>query len=97
MAEVPDHLVPTDGLTNSRIHFAGVDTDEMGPGVTLRFEIRDEEDDLVGVIKIPVELATEGTVDAMIAEGFVRLADMLRQWLYEADEHRQAYGKRGGA
>jgi hypothetical protein len=97
MAEVPDHLVPTDGLTNSRIHFAGLDTDEMGPGVTLRFVIRDEQDDLVGEIKIPVEPAMEGTVDAMIAEGFGRLTDMLRQWLYEADEHRQMYGRRGAA
>ncbi len=96
MAEVPDHLVPTDGLTNSRIHFAGVDTDEMGPGVTLRFVIRNEQDDPVGEIKIPVEPATEGTVDEMIAEGFVRLTDMLRQWLYEADEERHSYGK-GGA
>ncbi len=65
--------------------------------MTLRFVIRDEQDDPVGEIKIPVEPATEGTVDEMIAEGFVRLTDILRQWLYEADEHRQAFGKRGGA
>ncbi|MGY2936002.1 hypothetical protein ACVWZ6_005604 [Bradyrhizobium sp. GM6.1] len=37
MPEVPDHLIPTDGLTNSKMRFAGLDLWESGEQI-IRFE-----------------------------------------------------------
>ncbi len=91
MPEVPDHLVPMDGLTDSHIRLAGLDTHENDPGVTVRFDIYDEDDEFVGTLRLAVPPTSKGTVDAMIANAYAGLSGMLRQWLYEADQRRQAY------
>jgi len=95
MPEVPEHLVPTDGLTDSRIHFAGMDTHHNDSGATMRFDIFDDRGDFVGTFNIDVYATEKGTVDAMIANAYRKLTDMLRQWLYCADQTRQAYDNKG--
>lgn len=95
MPEVPDHLVPTDGLTDSYIRFAGMDTHEGDSGATMNFEIYDENGVFIGTIGIDAYASEKGTVDAMIASAYRRLTDMLRQWLYSADKTREAYDNKG--
>lgn len=94
MAEVPDHLVPTQGLTNSHIEFAGFDVLEGG-AVLVRFAMCDEDRNYLATFNVPVSpLAEGGTIDALVAEAHRRMCDVLRQWLYMTDVMRQAYEKR---
>src|SRR5437773_291259 len=96
MAEVPDHLVPRDGLTNSHLRFAGLDVIPDGGAATLRFELggAEQQQPPMATIAFGIAPQAEGTVDAMLAEGYAVLRDLLRQWLYEADRHQQAFAKR---
>lgn len=95
MAEVSDHLVPTDGLTNSHVRLAGIDTQPHSNGVVVRFDIRDEDDGYIGTLRIPVDPTSKTTVDALIVDAHKILTNMLRQWLFETDKMRQHYGTRG--
>jgi hypothetical protein len=51
MAEVADHLVPTDGLTNARLRFAGLDLLDSGVQST-RFDLYDENERYVATPSI---------------------------------------------
>jgi hypothetical protein len=95
MAEIPDYLVPTDGLTNSYIRFGGLDVNyDNGGGADVRFGIYNEDGQFLANFVIPV-LPTErdGSVDALIAGAHRQMCDVLRQWLYMTDRIRQAYEK----
>ena len=89
MPEVPDHLFPRAALTNSYIRFAGLDAE--GDGARVRFNIYDEERSFVATLVTEVGPQPSGTIDAIVVEGHRRLTQMLRQWLYEADQDRQAF------
>lgn len=91
MAEVPDHLVPTDGLTNSLIKYGGLDTLPSGGGAIHRFDIYNEERKFVASFEIETGPTGRGSVDGMIAEAHRRMVDVLRQWLHLTEEMRQAY------
>lgn len=91
MPAVPEHLVPTDGLTDSLIKYAGLDTWPKGGGATHRFDIYDEKKEFVGTFSIDVGPEDRGSVDEQIAEAHRRMVDALRQWLYITDKMRQAY------
>lgn len=85
MPNVPDRLFPTGGLTDSRIHFSGLTVPIGGVGCILRFEILDEVGLEVGTLQLPITSQQGGSVDAMIAQGFGQLRDILRQWLHDVD------------
>jgi len=87
-----DHT-PETGLTNSHIRFAGFDV--IKGGARLRFELLGDDNSVMGTIPIEVGPQAEETVDAMIAEGYRILNDILRQWIAEAATHYRAYASRG--
>jgi hypothetical protein len=89
MAVVPDHLEPMTGLTNSKIRFVGFDV--VGSGASVCFEMIDKDGEPTGDLVVEVGPQPVATIDAMIAEAHRRLCDVLRQWLYETDQLRQAY------
>ena len=43
MADVPDHLIPSDGLTDSSIKFDGLDLDHYTGMTDVRFGIYNEQ------------------------------------------------------
>ena len=91
MAEVPDHLVPTDGLTKSMIEYAGFDVDRTTGGASHRFNMRDEEGDRVGTFTVYTRPTAEGSVDQMVAEAHRKMVNVLRQWLHVTDDLRKLY------
>ena len=93
MAEVAEHLIPQDGLSNARIIMEGLDAG-TGGSAHVRFGLYDENELLIGVISIEVEATVHGTLDALVAEAHRHMCDVLRQWLYRTDVMRQAYEKR---
>lgn len=93
MAEVPDRLVPSDGLTNATLTFAGLDLTGSN-NVNLRFDIHDEQGRPVGVFTVATPKAANA--DLGIASGHRRMADILRQWLYTIDKMAEHYKKQGG-
>lgn len=94
MAEVRDDLVPMDGFTNSSVRFAGFDAIPGQNGARIRFEITDEDRYVLGTFSIDVEPQAEGTVDAVVVEGYRRMKDVLRQWLHGVDVMHRSYAKR---
>ena len=82
MAEVPDHLVPTDGLTNANIRLAGLDTMQGGGGAIFRFDMYDEEKRYVGTFPITVDAPASGGVNAMVKTAYAEMRNVLRQWIY---------------
>ena len=90
MAEVPDHLVPQDGLTNSAIRFDALDILHGEHKTRFSFGIYDEHQVRIADFPIEVSAGTDG-VAAMIAEAHRRMTDVLRHWLYWMDEMREAY------
>jgi hypothetical protein len=94
MTDVPDHLVPADGLTNSNIALEGIDL-VGGGAINARFAITDENRDYVGTFTINVHPTGDGgTTDQMIAEAYRRMTDVLRQWLHGVDALRKVYEAR---
>lgn len=90
MAEVPDYLVPTDGLTNSRVRFSGLDILRSGEQL-IRFEMSNESQQHVANFTIEVGPSRNGNADKVIADGHSKMRDILRQWLYETDKLEQFY------
>ncbi|AWM01284.2 hypothetical protein [Bradyrhizobium amphicarpaeae] len=90
MPEVPDRLAPTDGLTNSKMRFSGLDLWESGEQI-IRFEIDDESRHRVGTFSIEVGSRPTGNADMVIADGHAKMRDVLRQWLHEVDKLEQFY------
>ena len=93
MAEVPEYLVPTDGLTNSSVKFAGLDAIRGMNGARIRFDIFDEDQAYVATFAFDVGPQSEGAIDALVAEGHRKMRDILRQWLHGVDMMHQAYSK----
>jgi len=88
-------LTPQFGLTDCHVRFAGLDV-VRGPGgaAVVRFDFRGKNELQIGTLNITVGPQPSGTVDAMIAEGYSTLVDVLRQWLAEADAHHKVYAGR---
>ncbi|MEG3145875.1 hypothetical protein U1839_14535 [Sphingomonas sp. RT2P30] len=93
MPEVPEHLVPTDGLTNSFIRFGGLDTTPDSGFANMRFDIYDEQGGYLATFNIPIAPNERGSVDMMIADAHREMTNVLRQWIYEVDTLRMAYEK----
>ena len=93
MPEVPDHLVPTDGLTNSKMRFCGFDLFESGEQI-VKFDISDEHREYVATFRIEVGRSRDGNADKVIADGHAKMRDVLRQWLHEVDTLERIYRKR---
>ncbi|RWK66854.1 hypothetical protein [Mesorhizobium sp.] len=95
MAEVANHLVPRDGLTNSLIKFTRLEAPQKGSGATIFFTMYDEEHIEIGEMSffVPAKAkkGEKGTVDDLIARAHQEMADVLRQWLHTIDVMRQAY------
>lgn len=83
MAEVPDHLVPRDGLTNSTIRFEGMYSHPNSGHATFSFKMRGEQGDDIGVYNIIVAPNADGSVDQMIDVAHREMIDVLRQWIFE--------------
>jgi len=93
MAEVPDYLVPTDGLTNSSVRFAGLDTISGKNGARVKFDIFDEDEEYVATFAFDVGPQPEETIDSIVAEAHRRMRDMIRQWLHDVDVMHRHYSK----
>jgi hypothetical protein len=91
MAEVPDHLVPQDGLTNSAIRFDALEILHGEHKTRFSFGIYDEQQVWVADFKIDIPTGAADGVAAMIAEAHRRMTDVLRQWLYMTDVMRGSY------
>lgn len=91
MAEVPDHLVPTDGLTRSAIRFVGIEFDRETLAPTVRFEIVYGDGMRAGTFNIQPDSKRGDSMEAMVAEAHRDLRNILRQWLYETDVYTRAY------
>jgi hypothetical protein len=92
MAEVPDHLVPQDGLTNSSVRWYGMEI-MHGQG-TVRFFFGIYDDNQQKIADFPIDLPVTGDrpgVTPLIAEAHRRMNDILRQWLYMNDAMFQSY------
>src|SRR5947208_2425555 len=92
MAEVPDHLVPSDGLTNSQIRFAGFGFPEGGAQL-VRFDIHNETQSFVATYVVEVVRSKGGNTDTVIADGHAYMRNVLRQWLHHMDKLEQFYRK----
>lgn len=92
MAEVPDHLVPRDGLTNSAIKFDGFEILHGLGTVRITFGIYEDNDRRIShyVFDLPLG-GHSGGANGLIAEAHRQMSDVLRQWLYRTDKVRQAY------
>jgi hypothetical protein len=62
------------------IRFDALFTNEGSNHGTLRFEIRDEEDNHVGYYSLDVAPSGLGTTDGMLAQGHRRMAEIVRGW-----------------
>jgi hypothetical protein len=92
MAEVPDHLVPEDGLTNSFVRFHEMKVLHDGErGSLFRFGICTEKGVGLADFEVFVEIPPNGGVSQMIADAHRHMGDVLRQWLYVIDKRRQSY------
>jgi hypothetical protein len=90
MADVPDHLVPEDGLTDSFIRFDALHILHGQQAVEVTFGIYDEDQHLLGNFEIVVANEGGGT-NALIAAAHRQMTDVLRQWLYTTDTMRKTY------
>lgn len=95
MVDVPEHLAPRDGLTDCHMRFAGLEAVEKG-AARLSFELSNSKQ-VIGTMQFQVGPQAEGTVDAQIAAGFHVMRDVLRQWLWEADEKYKVFKARAPA
>jgi D-aminopeptidase len=93
MAEVADHLVPTDGLTSSSIQYEGFDALPDRAGAKHRFTIYDEKQQYLTTFTVVTWPTAEGTIDSMVVEAHKQMTNIARQWLFLLDEARKAYEK----
>jgi len=93
MAQVPDHLVPADGLTDAHIRFSGLKVHDEG-GADVLFSLYDDDENHLADYVIYVEPAEYDSIDGLIAEAHKRMCDVLRQWLFVTDKMRQRYEKK---
>ncbi|AKM09310.1 hypothetical protein [Croceicoccus naphthovorans] len=93
MAEVPDHLVPSDGFTNSTVRYAGFDAIPGESGASHRFEFVDGDGRVIGTYRIETKPTSDGTIDAMVAGAHRQMTNVLRQWLFVTDKVRAHYEK----
>lgn len=91
MAEVPDHLVPGDGLTSSAIRFDAMEVAHNRRGAVFKFGIYGEDKNWIANFDVFVETPPNGGVQQMIAGAHRQMSDVLRQWLYMTDVLRQSY------
>jgi hypothetical protein len=92
MAQIADHLVPTDGLTDAHIRFSSLEIHEEG-GADVHFSLYDDDENHLTDFVIYVEPAEYASMDRLVAEAHRRMCDVLRQWLYVTDKMRQHYEK----
>lgn len=95
MAQVPDHLVPADDLTDAHIRFSSLKVHDEG-GADVYFSLYDDDENHLADYVIYLEPAEYGSIDSLVAEAHKRMCDVLRQWLYVTDKMRQHYEKRSG-
>lgn len=82
MPEVPDHLVPMDGLSNASIRYAGFDAAYDSGDAIHRFEIFDEAGERVGTFTIETEPNVHNSIDQMVREAHQKMTNVLRQLLW---------------
>jgi len=91
MADVPDHLVPQDGLTNSFVRFDGLDMNYNVGMTDVRFGIYNEGGHRIADFVIPVPDGESASASGVIAAAHRDMTDVLRQWLYMIDTNRRVY------
>lgn len=92
MVDVPDHLVPTDGLTNSAIRFDALEINHGDKSVRVTFGVYDDQQARLTELFVDVPIADyPGGANGLIAHAHARMTDILRQWLYMTDKIRQGY------
>lgn len=91
MAEVPDYVAPSDGLTNARIQFVGIDYPPGGK-VTVRFELTDASGRHAGTFPVTPDVRVGDSIEMVVAAGHREMRDILREWLYRVDVYATAYG-----
>lgn len=92
MPEVPDHLVPTDGLCNYGVRLGSVVTGRRGAAAFL-FEIH-ENDTIVATIPITVGARDDGLY-GLYARAHSDLRDVFRQLVHVSDTLRVHYETEG--
>jgi len=94
MSDVPDRLVPRDGLTNSYIKFVGLDAAGDAGAAVVRFDMHNENGTHIGTFRVVAGPTKNGSIDQMVSRAHRQMCDVLRQWLYMTDKMAQAYEKR---
>ena len=89
MATIPDHLAPTNGVSDAAMRFAGYDA--RGRATIVRFEIS-QGDRVVGTFSFAIDPAP--SIDYALALAHQKMNDALRQMLYENELSRRVYLKR---
>lgn len=92
MVDVPEHLAPKQGLTNTALRFVAIE--QVNQDRVCRFEIRDDNKNPIASLDVAIPAENYGSVDAAIAAGHSRMIDMLRQWLYDVEFYRKHYGEK---
>lgn len=82
MPDVPDHMVPRDGLTNATIRLAGLDAIPGSNGAVFRFDLYDEQKRLVGTFPIAVPVQAQSGLDPMMKVAYAEMRDVFLQWAY---------------
>ena len=90
MAEVPDHLVPTDGLCNYSVSFSKMEALERG-SARFTFDFT-EKGHYITSLSFDV-MAEDDGLNGMMVRAHKKLIDALRQSLYIADVMQKAYEK----
>lgn len=93
MTEVPERLVPTDGLTRSKLTFVGIDY-EPGTKPAVRFRISAADGRFIGDFPVSPDVAAGAPIDVILTEAHAEMRDILRQWLHCIDVYEVAL--RGG-
>ena len=89
MATVPDHLVPTNGVSDAAVRFAGYEA--RGRAMIVHFEFS-QGDRVVGTFSFTIDPAP--SIDSALALARQKMNDALRQMLYENELSWRVYLKR---
>lgn len=90
MAEIPDHLVPTDGLANACVRIGAIYP--MQYGVEVHMELYDTKtNDAFGTVKFQLGQEVGKPLISVLAGAHHKMNLILRQLLYLNDRARQSY------
>ncbi|MDH2382948.1 hypothetical protein [Bradyrhizobium sp. CER78] len=91
MAQVPNHLVPEDGHTDSALRLDSMEILHGHQAARFMFGIYSESGQWLANFPIDIAIPGQGGLQEMFAEAHRAMTNILRQWLYMNDVMRQSY------